>query len=372
MKRHLTNISLTLLLVSANYLLTAQDGLPSKPEDGKCYAKCLTQEEWKEETVKVLKKPAYKTLKVIPAEYKMVEEKIVIKPASKKFIYVPAKYKTAYDTITIEEGYNKLAIKPAKFGAELEQVEVKPTIGKWIMGERDPNCEGVNPDDCRIMHYRKYPAQIDYVPVEKLTTPEATDKTPIKAKFKVIKKEVMVEPAKTVEEIIPEETMVVKTQVLVKDETTVEEEVAAVYADVKKQILVKQGGLTVWKEVECDVEPMGEVLPVFYKVGSAELTGNSKEIIDEKLYKFLTDQPDVRVELSSHTDSRGSNANNKSLSQRRAESVVNYLISKGVNRNRMVAKGYGETKLVNKCADGVTCSEGDHALNRRTEFKIID
>ncbi|MFT5917026.1 MAG: hypothetical protein ACI81T_003539 [Bacteroidia bacterium] len=83
--------------------------------------------------------------------------------------------------------------------------------------------------------------------------PESTEKMPIKAKFKVVKKQVLVEPAKTVEEIIPEETMVIKKQVLVKDETTVEEEVPAVYTEVKKQVLVKQGGLTVWKEVPCDV-----------------------------------------------------------------------------------------------------------------------
>ncbi|MFT5917024.1 MAG: hypothetical protein ACJAWV_000099 [Flammeovirgaceae bacterium] len=91
MKLNIIKIALLVACMFATGLSFAQDGLPIKPEDGKCYAKCLTQDEWKEETVKVLKKPAYKTLKVVPAQYKTAEEKIVLKPASKKFIYVPAK-----------------------------------------------------------------------------------------------------------------------------------------------------------------------------------------------------------------------------------------------------------------------------------------
>jgi outer membrane protein OmpA-like peptidoglycan-associated protein len=60
-----------------------------------------------------------------------------------------------------------------------------------------------------------------------------------------------------------------------------------------------------------------------------------------------------------------------SLSQQRANSVVNYLVSKGISRSRLTAKGYGETRLVNKCANGVECTEGQHQQNRRTEFRVI-
>ena len=73
----------------------------------------------------------------------------------------------------------------------------------------------------------------------------------------------------------------------------------------------------------------------------------------------------------SHTDSRGNDDYNMSLSQQRANSVVNYLVGKGISRSRLVAKGYGETRLVNRCANGVECSEADHKKNRRTEFRII-
>ncbi len=90
----------------------------------------------------------------------------------------------------------------------------------------------------------------------------------------------------------------------------------------------------------------------------------------DKLYKVLIENPSINIELSSHTDSRGNDAYNLDLSDRRAHSAVQYLISKGIDRNRMTARGYGESRLVNECANGVQCSEEDHQLNRRTEFKV--
>ena len=80
----------TILFVFALQLGFAQDGLPPNPEDGKCYAKCVTQEEWKDQTEKVLVKPAYKVLKVVPAEYKTVTETIVIKEKTKRFCPTPS------------------------------------------------------------------------------------------------------------------------------------------------------------------------------------------------------------------------------------------------------------------------------------------
>ncbi|MCY1379264.1 Photosystem I chlorophyll a apoprotein A2 [compost metagenome] len=79
----------------------------------------------------------------------------------------------------------------------------------------------------------------------------------------------------------------------------------------------------------------------------------------------------MTIELSSHTDSRGERQYNQSLSQQRAEAAVNYLVSKGIARKRLVAKGYGENRLVNNCADGVNCTEEEHEQNRRTEIKVL-
>ncbi len=92
----------------------------------------------------------------------------------------------------------------------------------------------------------------------------------------------------------------------------------------------------------------------------------------EKVLLILKDNPNLVVELGSHTDSRASDDYNLALSQKRAEAAVNYIVTKGrINKNRISARGYGETLLVNKCANGVECSEEEHALNRRTEIKIM-
>ncbi len=90
-----------------------------------------------------------------------------------------------------------------------------------------------------------------------------------------------------------------------------------------------------------------------------------------KLVRFMQDNPLVKVELGSHTDSRGSAKYNQALSQKRANASVAYIVSEGIEKSRITGKGYGESKLLNECADGITCSETQHQLNRRTEFKVI-
>jgi outer membrane protein OmpA-like peptidoglycan-associated protein/tetratricopeptide (TPR) repeat protein len=91
-----------------------------------------------------------------------------------------------------------------------------------------------------------------------------------------------------------------------------------------------------------------------------------------KLVRILKDFPTMKIELGSHSDSRGGDSYNLSLSEKRAKSAVEYLISQGIDAGRMVPKGYGETKLLNKCDDGTTCTDEEHSYNRRTEFKILD
>lgn len=95
------------------------------------------------------------------------------------------------------------------------------------------------------------------------------------------------------------------------------------------------------------------------------LPAAAKEL--DKLVEFLKSRPDLKVELGSHTDARGSDRYNQRLSQRRAESAVNYIVSKGIDSDRIVAKGYGESKLL--IPNAVT--EEEHQLNRRTTVKVI-
>jgi len=89
------------------------------------------------------------------------------------------------------------------------------------------------------------------------------------------------------------------------------------------------------------------------------------------LYDLMADNSEYVVEISSHTDSRGSFAYNELLSQRRADSVVRWLTEKGIDRARLISMGYGEKINVNDCRNNIPCSEQEHQLNRRTEFKIV-
>ncbi len=89
------------------------------------------------------------------------------------------------------------------------------------------------------------------------------------------------------------------------------------------------------------------------------------------LLGLMQKYPDMVIELSSHTDSRGSRTYNQKLSQRRAQSAANWLIAKGIATERIKPVGYGESQILNKCTNGVHCTDEEHRFNRRTEFKII-
>jgi outer membrane protein OmpA-like peptidoglycan-associated protein len=90
-----------------------------------------------------------------------------------------------------------------------------------------------------------------------------------------------------------------------------------------------------------------------------------------RLVRFMQDNPTVKVEVGSHTDCRSSHKYNETLSQNRANASVDYVVSQGIDRSRITGKGYGETVLLNECADGVNCTEAQHSINRRTEMKVI-
>lgn len=111
--------------------------------------------------------------------------------------------------------------------------------------------------------------------------------------------------------------------------------------------------------------------PIYFDLDSSYLTEESMRELDV-VFELMTKYPKLRIECSSHTDSRASDKYNLWLSERRAERTANYLISKGINENRLLYKGYGETQLVNKCSNAVKCTDIEHRLNRRTEFTILN
>jgi OOP family OmpA-OmpF porin len=109
-----------------------------------------------------------------------------------------------------------------------------------------------------------------------------------------------------------------------------------------------------------------------YEFDSPNLTKESKNILDTTLLLILNKYPSTQIEIMAHTDSKGTDAYNLTLSQKRAESVVKYLINKGIDKIRVEAKGYGETQPIapNENSDGSDNPEG-RQKNRRTEFKIL-
>ncbi len=102
-----------------------------------------------------------------------------------------------------------------------------------------------------------------------------------------------------------------------------------------------------------------------------EIREDAKPYLDY-IAKLLKDNPDLDVEISSHCDSRGSDFFNEQLSEKRARSVADYLVKKGIRRSKLISKGYGESKLLNNCDDTRECSESQHQMNRRTEFKVLN
>jgi len=92
----------------------------------------------------------------------------------------------------------------------------------------------------------------------------------------------------------------------------------------------------------------------------------------DKIVKFMKEYPTAKIDVRTHTDCRASDKYNMTLSDNRAKSVIAYMVKNGIDPSRLTGRGYGETRLVNKCEDGVKCTEEEHQQNRRSEFIIIE
>ncbi|OAD44919.1 OmpA family protein [Polaribacter atrinae] len=356
----------TLLMFGATAF--AQD-LPQNPEPGKCYVRCKTPEVWKNEDVTIEVAPAYKKIVTHPAEYNTVTERVLIKEAGQRLVVVPAVWEDKTVSYTAKEDANKLRVIQATFNPDSETIETKAASANWEMSEKAPDCESSDPNDCRYWCYKPVPAKYVTIPLTKLDKDASTvsDKVPGYEKTYTTKVMVSAPTTKSIE--IPAEYGNINKTVLVKDAWLEEVTVAAKYKTVTKEILVNKGGLTTWKEVECELVN-NTILPINWNLGSATLTSAAKGIIDTRLLPVL--KTGVSVALESHTDSRGTKESNQDLSERRAQAVTNYLISKGVNPSKLTGNGYGEAKLTNRCADGVSCTEAQHRANRRTTFRVVN
>lgn len=109
---------------------------------------------------------------------------------------------------------------------------------------------------------------------------------------------------------------------------------------------------------------------IYYELGKYSILTES-EIILDKVIVILNSSPNVKLDVVSHTDAQGDDASNLKLSENRSNSVIDYLVSKGISKTRLKAIGKGELEIRNRCGNGINCSDKEHEYNRRTEFKFI-
>ncbi len=110
--------------------------------------------------------------------------------------------------------------------------------------------------------------------------------------------------------------------------------------------------------------------PIYFDLDNSDIT-EAATVELEKVIATLKKYPTLKIQVNLHTDSRAPDGYNLQLSEDRAQSIVKYIISTGIDSSRITGEGFGETKLLNKCSNGVRCTEAEHQLNRRTEFIVI-
>jgi len=126
------------------------------------------------------------------------------------------------------------------------------------------------------------------------------------------------------------------------------------------------------EEVEEDLSvENSSINPIYFGFDRFDITSDAITELDG-LVETLKNNSSIQIEIEAHTDSRGSDTYNLILSERRAKAAKNYLVSKEIDESRIISKGYGESRLINKCSDNIECSEEAHKENRRIEFSFIN
>jgi len=154
------------------------------------------------------------------------------------------------------------------------------------------------------------------------------------------------------------------------------------YAVVEEQVSIREKGTVIEKEILMkttkkklkkgdDLAKIFQIKEIKFDLGKYNIRPDAAaELV--KIVEAMKDHPTMKIAIRSHTDSRGSDKSNLILSDKRAKSTMAWIVSQGIAKNRLTAKGYGETQLVNRCKNGVPCSEEEHQENRRSEFIIVE
>uniref|UniRef100_UPI004048834E OmpA family protein n=2 Tax=Flavobacterium sp. TaxID=239 RepID=UPI004048834E len=123
-------------------------------------------------------------------------------------------------------------------------------------------------------------------------------------------------------------------------------------------------------QVGTDLAKLFNISIIYFDLDKWDIRQDAAEDL-EKIISVMHQYPEMTIDIRSHTDSRQTHTYNELLSDRRAKSTLEFMVKSAINRNRLTAKGYGETQLVNQCSDGVLCSEEEHQKNRRSEFIVM-
>jgi outer membrane protein OmpA-like peptidoglycan-associated protein/tetratricopeptide (TPR) repeat protein len=140
--------------------------------------------------------------------------------------------------------------------------------------------------------------------------------------------------------------------------------------DLTKEIVVALVKARKFIEVSSDLAKLLNIKDIRFDLDKFNIRPDA-EVELQKILQVLNEFPNINIAIGSHTDSRQTDRYNIILSEKRAKSTRAYLITKGISGSRITAKGYGETRLLNNCSDGVSCSEEEHQVNRRSEFIVV-
>jgi len=146
--------------------------------------------------------------------------------------------------------------------------------------------------------------------------------------------------------------------------------VSSIAPNIPKNNISVQSNYFVPNYNNCQTE-LDNVSTIYFDLNKSYIRPDAASELD-KVILIMRKCPNIIIEAESHTDSRASNLYNLKLSQRRAQSTVEYIVANGINNYRIKAKGYGENRLKNRCSNGIKCTEPEHQVNRRTRFVITN
>lgn len=149
------------------------------------------------------------------------------------------------------------------------------------------------------------------------------------------------------------------------------------YEPLEKVVMTPEGTMMLQVDLaltppDCPVDDLGcrlDLQPIYFDFDKHNIRPDA-EVELAKILEAMKEYPQLNIHIESHTDSRGNDAYNMQLSERRAKSTLEWLVEKGIDRDRLSSKGYGESQLINNCSNGINCPEEAHQLNRRSMFII--